>query len=568
MERAIAVLILVLVLVSAAIVASQRIGQVEVYGRVLDWRGRPVEGAVIEVYQDGALVARGRSYENGIYDLWLDPGVYTFKFYARGLAPRELTAKVPSGVGAYQLGDISLDRGVVLRISATSFTVHAGGSYEVPVTLENRELYWEEVRIGVAAPRGWEVGLYSGSLRVSGALLPPGASESYTLRIRVPPNATGTYAVPINVSYTRGYTVQLSFRVAEPDATLVTATPSELVVAPGSLLEAQVTVRNPYSWRAGFNLTVEAPRGWPAKILDSEGRVVEGGVLEPGSSFEARLEAVPRGSGTIVVRACVAGRCGEARLRVEARREMDVLVFSEGFVAASCRPGREARFRLELSNLGVTGTLVHFSVEGLPGNYTWRLVDDQGNVFKELYLKPGGKAVFYLEARPPLGERAKTVAFRLVAKGAASTANATLSLNVLNRVELRVVTENFYVEARPGGRAVFRLTVANRGDAAVHSLTLTAGDAPRGWRVDVKPSSVAVLPPGGNATFTVTVAVPGDAKVGDYYIRLALEWPSGSEERLLHVAVLQGGGAAVWGWVLVAAVVAAIALIYIKYGRR
>ncbi len=568
MLRAVAVAAALIVLVLAATALTQRIGQVEVYGTVLDWRGRPVAGATVEVYQGGALVAKASSSGNGVFDLWLDPGVYTFKVYAAGLAPREETLRVPGGRGAYSAGRFTLDPAVQLVAPATGFTVEVGGSYSLPVSLANRGLYWETVSIAVHAPPGWQVGLYSGDVKVTRVLLPPGASRSYELRVKVPLNASGAVNASLDLVFSRRYTVELSFKVGEPEGPIVVVEPSQVAASPGSLVEARVTVRNPYAWRAPFTVEVDAPKGWPAKLLDSEGRVVVGGVLEPHGSFEARLEVVPRGSGAVGVRACVAGMCGSSGLMVEARREMDVLVFSEGFVAASCRPGREAKFRLELANLGVTGTLVRFAVRGLPENYTWRLVDGEGNVFRELYVKPGAKTVFYLEVRPPLGEQAKNIEFSLEARGSASAANATLSLNVLNRVELHVATENFYVEARPGGEAVFHYTVENRGDAAVHSLRLEASDAPQGWRVTVEPSSIAFLPAGGNATFTVRVLVPGDARVGDYYLKLTLEWPSGSDERLLHVAVAQSGGAALTGWLLVAAVIVAVALIYLRYGRR
>jgi len=560
--------LLAVLLLAPGYAYAQRLGQVNVYGKAADWLGRPVAGATVEVYSGGALYKTAATGPDGVFHVWLDPGVYTFKVKARGLQPVEVTAKIPGGEALYGVPLPRMAPAVQVVAPGTGFRLEAGGEYEIPLRLVNKGVYWESVRVALEAPEGWSMGLYKSGVEVTATELAPGAGEDYVLKIRVPPSARGNYTAVLHVSFSRSYGLELRFTVGEPEARAVSVEPGAVVAAPGGLVEATVTVRNPYSWPVNFTLRLASPKGWSVKLLDSEGRVVAGGSLPPKGSFKARLEVVPRGSGEVGVEACMPGLCSRAALRVEARAGMDVLVFEEGFVAASTRPGRVARFKLVLSNLGVTGTLVELGLRGLPANYTWRLVDEEGNVFRELYVKPGEKAVFYVEVRPPLGERAKTLQLGLVARGSSSVANATLSLSVLNRVELEVVTENFYVEVRPGGSAVFRYTVANRGDAPVSSLRLAASGAPRGWRVEVRPSSVAVLPPGGNATFTVTVSVPGDARVGDYYIRLTLTHAAGSEERLLHVAVVQSGGAALTGWLMVAAVIVIVALIYLRYGRR
>jgi uncharacterized membrane protein len=98
-----------------------------------------------------------------------------------------------------------------------------------------------------------------------------------------------------------------------------------------------------------------------------------------------------------------------------------------------------------------------------------------------------------------------------------------------------------------------------------------SADAPPGWRVEARPSSLTTLAVGADASVVLLVMPDGAATPGDYEARLRVEGGAGerpveSEPRVVRVRVLPAGRS--WSGWLVAAVLVAIVALMVRAGRR
>lgn len=549
-------------------------GLVKVYGYVTDWKGSPLADVEVKAYQGNAIVYRTKSGSSGSFSLQLERGEYRLVFEARGYAKKDIILVATQASPTLNLGKIELDPAVSVELPGVVFEIQEGSTVEIPLTFKNEGGFDEVVSIELGYPSSWEAGLYtSEELKITSFSLESGSSRNFALKFKIPLGVEGYYNVSMKIQYYISYTVVIGFHITSIAEDLTSLEVNDLLTAPGKLVKISLTTVNPTSWRVNVAYTIDTPQGWDVSLVDSKNRVVSVISLDPKASFNGFLNIKPpqnvnEGAYNVTLKTCMENICQTDTVKIRVKTSSDELAFANIYATASTYPGQEAKFKLVLSNTGMTGTLVELRIEGLPENYTYNFVDENGNVFRNIFVDAGEIKTFFLKVRPPRGEGAKSFSFKLTAVGSSSSSTAKLTLTVLGSYELKIATENFYIEGSPGDLLTFNLEVENSGRSTIKYARLIVRDLPEKWKVDVEPDEITNIVPGEKKTFRIRISVPGDAKVGDYYVKLILDTDLSSETRLLHVAVRQRSETLYVGIGIVLSVLAGLGLVYWKFGRR
>lgn len=155
-----------------------------------------------------------------------------------------------------------------------------------------------------------------------------------------------------------------------------------------------------------------------------------------------------------------------------------------------------------------------------------------------------------------------------VRAGEAARVPGRLTARGVPRAELRLSAG--WGESKAGDSVRLAATVRNAGTRTLAGVRVAA-EAPAGWRVEARPSVVAMLVPGAEAPLTLVLVPEPSAAPGDYEARLRLEGGAGerpleSEPRVLRLRVVPPGRG--WSTWVAVAVLALVAAASVRAGRR
>lgn len=153
---------------------------------------------------------------------------------------------------------------------------------------------------------------------------------------------------------------------------------------------------------------------------------------------------------------------------------------------------------------------------------------------------------------------------------------STISLKaiVTANFDMKITTPDgrLNTEATAGQESNFTVTVTNSGSGDLEKVTVSslAKDHPNGWTVTCKPDKIDTLKAGETKEIQVTLKPSEKTISGDYMVTVEAE-PEGRyafSNLQIRVTVLTP---TIWGWVgvgIVALVIIALAVIFIRFGRR
>ena len=107
----------------------------------------------------------------------------------------------------------------------------------------------------------------------------------------------------------------------------------------------------------------------------------------------------------------------------------------------------------------------------------------------------------------------------------------------------------------------------NFGTAVIENITFSS-DNPGGWTVTFNPEKIDSLAVGTTRDIDVVIKAPRKTIAGDYMITLRTSSEVASDLMDIRITVLSP---TVWGWVgagIVVAVIAGLAVIFLRLGRR
>ncbi len=205
----------------------------------------------------------------------------------------------------------------------------------------------------------------------------------------------------------------------------------------------------------------------------------------------------------------------------------------------------------------------------MPNGFSYRIEDPEGNIVSSIYLKAGEEKILTLDVKVSPTAEPFSLDLSVAAVSGESRDALSLTLNILGSYELGYVTENFYVEGAVGETVPFELAVENSGYNIVNNLQIEVTDIPEDFNVTLTPKITSLLQPGASAVYTLQIEVPPDIDAGDYYVLVQANSDQvEGDVRAVRLEVEQRGEVAYLGLALIVVIVAALVVVYWRFGRR
>lgn len=320
---------------------------------------------------------------------------------------------------------------------------------------------------------------------------------------------------------------------------------------------------------------VQKPQGWEDPTLKGAGfRVhqvfVTGG--KPASvSFEQKVpDGVAEGTYTLTLRA--RGSAGVADLPLTfrvARPKAAKARLSTQFPEVQGPSGATYTFRVDLYNEADSQQMFNLAAQAPKG---WEVQFRPAYDSKRLATIPveaNSSQAIDVEIKVP--EKVEAGKYKIPVRAAAGniTASLDLTLELLGRYELAVSTPSgrLSAEATAGRETPVQFTVENRGTAPVEGVSL-AGAVPPNWSVTFKPDKIAILAPGESKQVEALLKPDGKAIAGDYLFTVTARGQDTSARAEVRVGVRTSTAWGLVGAGIVIAVVAGVAEVFRRYGRR
>jgi uncharacterized membrane protein len=173
---------------------------------------------------------------------------------------------------------------------------------------------------------------------------------------------------------------------------------------------------------------------------------------------------------------------------------------------------------------------------------------------------------------PDLGNYPEPGNYTATLKVSSGDLSQTIDLRAIVRAKyefaLTTATGNLATQATAGDTNHFSFEVINTGSATLEKLNLTSTN-PEGWVISFTPSSVESLGAGQTSQVDAVITPPqGKTIAGDYMINFKADTGSISQDMDVRVTVLTP---TIWGWVgiiVIVVVIAGLAVLFMKLGRR
>ncbi|RLE62119.1 MAG: hypothetical protein DRJ38_10230 [Thermoprotei archaeon] len=574
-RKGVILFMLILLLATFLSEAAPYQGKVNVRGKLVDKKGNPIPNATIEVYRGDTLILRIKTKANGDFSFYVEREIILIKILARGYELKEIRIDLSlSKAVTYRLEDIKLDYGLKVTPSGNKFKTKQGEILNIPVKIVNNGYEEETCLVEFETPEGWRAELTTNEgLRVEGFSILPGDTNFYNLVVYVPKTAKGHYKIKLILLGIFTHEIPIDISVEEKDWKLIEAEYIDAIALKASEVIFNFKVINNLGESAILKLLAEAPEGWRVEIRDKDYRPFSVVFLEPGQSIEAILRIkIPSeasyGKEIVTLKVCGLGVCSAINFTINIVEGYDDIQVSVATPFASAYAGSTAKFKVKIRNEGLSGTVVSFELQGLPETYMYTIRDKNGNIIGQIYLESGEEEEIELSIPVPIGAEPGFIRFTLTAKGETSEAKSELGINVLGKYELKILTENFYIEATAGSKEKFYLNVKNTGYNAISNIKVSIISVPRNIEVGIDPKEIPVLMPGETGRFVLTISVSPEATAGDYFVEFSVEAEDISIIRLLRISVRQRGEIAYIGLIMIVLVIIVLAFFYRRYGRR
>ena len=363
------------------------------------------------------------------------------------------------------------------------------------------------------------------------------------------------------------------------DGLVVSAQYPAVVVAPGSKVSFDISIRTTQSERVG--LTVEgAPADWTV-ALRGGGYVIDGVQTQVAPGTEAGTDAassvrlditVPPTAAAATVRMDVVARgpTETARLPLSVRVSPE----AAGQVGLrtdfpQLRGASDATFSFNLTLANDTAEDQSFGVAAT-GPTGWTVdakVSSQAQAATAI-VKAGSTTAIQVTAKAPPGVAAGTYPIVVEATGGPNTARTELAVQVTGTYALTVTTPDGRLNAQASAGSVtdMSLVVRNTGTAAAENVKVVA-TLPSGWTATFEPDTVTV-PPGSDVQVTAHLTPSSAAIAGDYVATFRASNDLANASAQIRVTVETS---LLWGAVglgLIVLVLIGLGVVFQRYGRR
>jgi uncharacterized membrane protein len=342
----------------------------------------------------------------------------------------------------------------------------------------------------------------------------------------------------------------------EPGET--TSFPLDVVAPPGEVVELAID---------------SVPEGWGARLRGG-GFVVDRVMVSDQTELELEAEVIVPPDvteGTYEVAVVATGASGSDRLDLT----LTVAEAVGGSVTLDAefpmlRGPSDVQFSYTLELANNTGEEVQFGLQA-QGPDGWQVSAQPSGETRaaSVAVPAGGSERITVDVDPPDAVPAGTYPVTVQAAGGGNTATAELTVEVTGTFDIGIILpdERLNVDVQAGASTEVPLLVVNEGSAPVNGVSLAA-TPPSGWEVSFSPEGVDVIEPGGSAEVTAVITPSSEAIVGDYRVTMRASIAEAEDSVEVRATVETS---ALWGAVgiaLIVAALAALALVFRRFGRR
>jgi len=190
-----------------------------------------------------------------------------------------------------------------------------------------------------------------------------------------------------------------------------------------------------------------------------------------------------------------------------------------------------------------------------------------------LELKPDTAETLKIKCRPIVDQEPGEYLFKIILKSTVEGDELEGSVEFTGivkpdgKINLSTLDERLNAEVRPGRDNLFTLVLENTGTAPVEDITLNSSGEPEGWQVELE-DNIDILDVGQKLEIEVNVIPPDRTIAGDYTIRFNASSEDGNDNIDLRIMVETPLIWKIVGIGLIAFVIAGIAIIFERLGRR
>ncbi|MEK7281971.1 MAG: NEW3 domain-containing protein, partial [Chloroflexota bacterium] len=333
-----------------------------------------------------------------------------------------------------------------------------------------------------------------------------------------------------------------------------------------------------------------APSGWEARLMSQESGVAYGvrslslqaGKTDPNTIFfQAKPPAgAAVGDYTFVVTATSADKGVEASLTItigieDRAKALSRLLLVSSFPNQSGPTGSNFEYVIDITNEGTENLIVDLSAAA-PSQWrvTFSPTFESGKQISSLGIKAGEVASVNVGIIPPTEVKEGKYGITVAATSAGVTGSLDLSVTLVNEANvtysliMNTATGRLNAEATAGQESHVSVELSNTGTGEIEGITL-ASEKPEGWVVTYSPSTLNSLAPGEVVQLDVAIKPIGKTLPGDYLVKLtSFGLRRGNSSVELRVAVNTPTSWGLVGIGIVLAVIAAMATIFFRLGRR
>jgi len=359
---------------------------------------------------------------------------------------------------------------------------------------------------------------------------------------------------------------------ADPGLTISTPYPS-IATQPGSTVKFEVSVSA--SVTESVDLEVPSlPDGWTT-TLRGGGFVVQSVTATPDEPGSVTLEvAIPPdaagGEYPIVLRGSDGVDTRELTMRLMVQEQVDTgIQLAADFPSLRGDPGSAFSYTLTITNNTPEGQTFTFSPEG-PQGWTVTASPTAEAKAATVTIEAGATSNVTVTATPP--ETAAEGSYPIdvtvaAANGASGQISLTAEVTGTPELSLGTADQRLDVSGRADKQKRLSMVVANTGTAALEDVKF-ASTAPTGWEVSFEPDVISGVRPNETAQVTAIITPAENAVAGDYAITVRSSAGSESSNVELRFSLKGSRTLGVVAIGVIAAAVAVLSGVFIRFGRR
>ena len=356
---------------------------------------------------------------------------------------------------------------------------------------------------------------------------------------------------------------------------------TNVTVGPGQEFEMDAEVINPRKATVQVNVKVDSlPDGWTAGFHSRYPSFPVAGIMVQGNKnttleFKVKLpDDVEPGDYKVAVTA-QDGKGEKVEkttlsLSVSAKKvDTGGLKMESQYPVLSGTSDQTFKFGIDLKNETDNPLTTALAAQAPPGWLVRIKPQFEDTQISSIALKKDSSETLSVEIQPPqLGAPGDyPIVVKARSGGFSAEADLKVTLSGTRELNMGTATGRLNAAVTAGGQSQVDFLIGNSGTAPLNNLSFITSK-PDQWEVNFKPDKVDSLNPGEVREVKMEITAPDRAVAGDYMLAVTTNSPESSKSIDFRVTV---STPTIWGWIgafIVAAVVLALAAVFIRLGRR